>query len=214
MAIIAMNTLRPSANIYRYSYRLTPLLLDPSLKKNPSLGSGLALQLQLTSTNDKALFEQLAIILKHHEVPLPRHHFIRLGKLEGHDVLGRSGHQFLHHDELVMVRTLRGDHTWREVQQSQWRIIGHLAGQAVTHADLGAEVGRDHRAGFDRLIAAGQYPVASLKILIVAGENAVLGRPLDPHLGPGQAACQQAGRQCSENAVMHGSLLVMDGASL
>lgn len=70
-----------------------------------------------------------------------------------------------------MPLAIRSDHARGEVEQRQRRIAFLLAAELITHAELGAELGRDFGGLLDVLLATGQYPFAGLEILVAAFES-------------------------------------------
>ena len=109
-----------------------------------------------------------------------------------------------------MPLTIRSDHARGEVEQRQRRIAFLLAAELITHAELGAELGRDFGGLLDVLLATGQYPFAGLEILVAAFEHAIFDGAVDTHLG----AEQEDGTTDARTDEGHDSLLDGTGASL
>ncbi|MNT46105.1 hypothetical protein D3C72_1827300 [compost metagenome] len=147
-------------------------------------------------------------------MPLARHHFVVFGELEGHHVQRRAGSHLLLHHELVVALAVRGDDARGEVEQGQRGVLFLLAGQRIAHAELGAQLGRDLVGALDGLVAAGQHALARLVVLVLGFEDAVLHRPVHPHIGQGRAGSQAQGHECCHSKGNHVALLVCGGARL
>ena len=117
-----------------------------------------------------------------------------------------------------MPLAIRSDHARGEVEQRQRRIAFLLAAELITHAELGAELGRDFGGLLDVLLATGQYPFAGLEILVAAFEHAIFDGAVDTHLGlrrHGDAGAEQEdGTTDARTDEGHDSLLDGTGASL